>query len=270
MRPWEPFTTKARYSTSLLSGVRCLHLSPRFVRQVSQPGPGHSVLAFLETPTMTSTKSSSLAHFPDILYEVFSFFDTDALSWNKHIVHESRRSLAIAAMTCRGFASPALGVLWKRLPDDQPLADLLCAFGIAAREHGPVHEVFNDKNGPQRHRLPNRDVSGYPILRIIEEYELRWKQLRGYDIGYCLATSGDPRTHHKWTRFVEYASRVRAITLFAFDGPKQCGLWSELRLAMDGTAILQMLQSLSFSQRDLTPGVFALISTSVGKLDFPF
>ncbi|TBU40498.1 hypothetical protein BD309DRAFT_967361 [Dichomitus squalens] len=248
MAPWEPFITKARYSTRSSSV------------QVSQPGPSykmltsetaHSVLAFLETPIMTSTKSPSLAHFLDILYE-------------------SRWSLAIAARTCRGFASPALGVLWKRLPDDQPLDDLLCAFGIAAREHGPVHEVFNDKNGPQRHRLPNRDVSGYPILRIIEEYELRWKQLRGYDIGYCLATSGDPRTRPKWTLFVEYVSRVRAITLFAFDGPKQCGLWSELRLAMDGTAILQMLQSLSFSQRDLTPGVFALISTSVGKLDFPF
>ena len=89
---------------------------------------------------------------------------------------------------------------------------------------------------------------------------------------------GNPRKHPGWARFVEYALRVRSITLFAFEGPAWCGIWEELRprsLAGDGP-ILPRLLSVAFCVKswsdldgDVTPGALALIrSPSVSKLNF--
>ncbi|TBU40500.1 hypothetical protein BD309DRAFT_870151 [Dichomitus squalens] len=220
---------------------------------------------------MNNTSSRSLADLPDILHEVFSFLDPDIHLSDDNAVYESRRSLAIAARACRGFSTPALRVLWRQLPDDQPLADLLCTLGVAARRHET--ETRHDERKPARHRLPTYKVRGHPDFVGIEAYKILWKQSRGYDVIYSLICSGDPRAHPHWARFVEYASRVRAITLFAFDGPKWCGLWDELRSATNCAAVLPMLQSVSFcsiSERSVNLGTFALISPTVHRLHLPF
>lgn len=81
----------------------------------------------------------------------------------------------------------------------------------------------------------------------------------------------DPRQHPGWLRFVEYASRIRSITLFAFDGPAWCELWEELRSRADGAPILPNVLTVAFcriSWKTLNPGVLALISPSVRKLNF--
>ena len=123
---------------------------------------------------MTRTTTSSLADFPDILHCVFAFLDPDLHLERNDAVYEFRQTLAASARTCSGFTGPALSVLWKRLPDDQPLADLLCALGIAVREIDARNEGFDDKNKPERYELP--------IWNLIDQ--LHWKQYRGYDNAY--------------------------------------------------------------------------------------
>ena len=90
-------------------------------------------IAFSPSTMTSNTTSRSLPEVPDILYNVFGYLDPIHHVQNSE-VFESRRSLALVARTCRGFTGPALDILWKRLPGDQPLADLLCNLGIAARE----------------------------------------------------------------------------------------------------------------------------------------
>ncbi|KAI1787410.1 hypothetical protein LXA43DRAFT_1165746 [Ganoderma leucocontextum] len=214
---------------------------------------------------MASATSRSLPDVPDVLYHVFSYLDP-VHQLDDDAVYESRRSLAIAARTCQGFTGPALDVLWKRLPDDQPLADLLCALEISEREK---HQDNLGRNKAGRYRLPNQDEGGYRILGAAEAYEERWRLSRGYDIKYFMRNVDDPRIHPGWPRFVEYASRVRTITLFAFDCPAWCDIWEELQSRTEGAPILPKLLSVAFchiSTRALTPGALALISPSIEKL----
>lgn len=70
---------------------------------------------------------------PDILHHVFSYLDP--IHCSDREISTPLRSLTMVARTCRGFSGPALDVLWKCLPDDRPLVNLLCAIGIADREH---------------------------------------------------------------------------------------------------------------------------------------
>ena len=70
---------------------------------------------------------------------------------------------------------------------------------------------------------------------------------------------------------MEYASRVRVITLFAFDGPAWCALWEELLSVTDRALILPNLFSVAFCDitRDTVhAGALSLISRSVRKLNF--
>ena len=133
---------------------------------------------------MASSASRTLPDVPDILYYVFSYLDPVHQSQYEQ-VYESRRSLAVAARTCRGFSGPALDVLWRRLPDDQPLANLLCEVGIASKGHQVREDpdLFgNDK--PCRYRLPNQGGPGYRSPRAVAAYERCWRLSRGYDIQY--------------------------------------------------------------------------------------
>ncbi|KAM5540944.1 hypothetical protein V8D89_005255 [Ganoderma adspersum] len=215
----------------------------------------------------TSRTTRTLPDVPDILYHVFSYLDP-VHQLDDDAVYESRRSLAIAARTCQGFVGPALDVLWRRLPDDQPLADLLCALDIAEMEK-PRQDLGRNKAG--RYHLPNQDEGGYRLSGAAEEYEKRWRLSRGYDIKYFLRGIDDPRIHAGWPRFMEYASRVRSITLFSFDGPSWCGIWEDLRSHTGGAPVLARLLSVAFchiSTRALTPGAFALISPSIRRLNF--
>ena len=234
-----------------------------------------------------SRVTRTLPDVPDILYHVFSYLDP-IHQLEDDEAYESRRSLAIAARTCQGFTGLALDLLWRRLPDDQPLADLLCTLGIGEME-SPRKDL--GRNRARRYRLPNQDEGGYRISGAAEEYEERWRLSRGYDIKYVeslhryllrvphltciflqvLRHTDDPRMHPAWPRFMEYASRVRTITLFSFDGPKWCGIWEEMRCRMEGAPILPKLMSVAFcriSTEAVTPGALALISPSVRKLNF--
>ncbi|TBU60075.1 hypothetical protein BD310DRAFT_359485 [Dichomitus squalens] len=73
----------------------------------------------------------------DILYQVFEQLHVDIESAQSDAPH-CRQALARLAWSCRAFAHPALTVLWRSLPSDQPLNELLCTLGIAEavnREH---------------------------------------------------------------------------------------------------------------------------------------
>ncbi|KAM5530648.1 hypothetical protein V8D89_005245 [Ganoderma adspersum] len=218
---------------------------------------------------MSSSTPLSLPDVPDVLYAIFSYLDPVHQSQYDQ-VYESRRSLALVARTYRGFAGPALDVLWKRLPDDQPLADLLCEVGIATRQEDEEHLQLLGENRPGRYQLPNQGGTGFP--GATEAYEGKWRLSRGYDIQYLFRSDiGDPRKHPSWPRFAAYASRVRAITLFAFDGPAWCGIWEELRSRTGNVPILPNLLSVAFCRKSwaaLTPGALALISPSVCSLNF--
>ncbi len=72
----------------------------------------------------------SLSDLPDIIYHVFSYLDP--IHYSVTEAEAARQSLAMVARTCRGFTDPALNVLWRRLPSDGPLVDLLRSLGIAA------------------------------------------------------------------------------------------------------------------------------------------
>lgn len=154
------------------------------------------VNGFPPTSTMVGSASRSLPDVPDVLHHVFSFLDPIHQFQRDHDkVYESRRSLALAARTCRGFAGPALDVLWKRLPDDQPLADLLCEVGMATREGRDEDiEVLLGKDKPRCYRLPNQSTPGYIIPIPGTEhpavvYERNWRLLRGYDTRYVRVLS---------------------------------------------------------------------------------
>ena len=131
---------------------------------------------------MSSPTSLSLPDVPDVLYAIFSFLDpVHHLKHEHDQVYESRRSLARAARTCRGFARPALDVLWKRLPDDQPLADLLCEVGIATRQDDEKDRQFL---GEDKYVLPHQSGAMFFGSEEEEAYERQWRLSRGYDIRY--------------------------------------------------------------------------------------
>ncbi|TBU60045.1 hypothetical protein BD310DRAFT_923761 [Dichomitus squalens] len=218
---------------------------------------------------MTTATRRSLTDVPDILYNVFHHFDVHAMWYDDNrsaALCDSRRSLAMAARTCRAFADPALKMLWSSLPDDQPLADLLCTLGIGRGDGGWAVRSFLVGANPHGFLLPPAVFGGS------RNFCFRFFGFVGLQ-SMSISIPGDPRTHVHWARFVEYASRVRAVALFIFEGPKWSRLWDELQSAAGGITILPMLYTVTFcevgSRRAVTPGIFALIPPSVGKLRLP-
>ena len=141
---------------------------------------------------MTSATPRSFTDVPDVLYHVFSQLAVPSVWYKSNgnaAIYESRRSLAMLARTCRVFTDPALKVLWSSLPDDQPLADLLCTLGIATRGHELEPEKLEGKCKPQRYRLPTLEIRDSPDYAALAAYERRWKRLRGYDIAYVSTVS---------------------------------------------------------------------------------
>ncbi|KAM5540945.1 hypothetical protein V8D89_005256 [Ganoderma adspersum] len=220
-----------------------------------------------------TTARSNIANFPDVIYYVVSHLDPWVPDGDLD-VYTVRRALARSARTCRNFTRPALKMLWKHLPDDQPLADLLCTLGIARRHGAPNSAVGSGATKLARFEVP---IQLHPGLWFSaserDAVEQRWKSFRGYDDRYTLCDSGDPSTHVHWKPFEEYASHVRAITLFALDGPKWCELWQELVPRLSGRPLLPHLQSMSLkaiSPLVLTDGAFFLMTRSVTTLNFAF
>ena len=133
-----------------------------------------------------------LADVPDILPDIFSYLDP--IHYSDERMYEARRSLAIAARSCRDFAGPALDVLWRRLSDDQPLADLLCIVGIAAREH-ERDDAAALSDYLRRDRLPIPDEPGFMPLAALEALARSWKLWRGYSIKYVSVQGICGRSH---------------------------------------------------------------------------
>ena len=127
-----------------------------------------------------TTARSNISHFPDVIYYVVSHLDPWIPEGDLD-VYPVRRALARLARTCRNFTRPALKMLWKRLPDDQPLADLLCILGIAQR-HG---DVGSGATRLARFEVP---IQLHPGLWFSaserDAVERRWKSFRGYDDRY--------------------------------------------------------------------------------------
>ena len=121
---------------------------------------------------MAAIPGRSLASFTDILNDVFTLLDPAAHSSNDNAAYESRHALAMSARTCRAFSAPALRALWRYLPDDQPLADLLCTLGIATRGHEQEPDTLERQPKPRRYRLPTRKTRGYPDFAAIAAYEI--------------------------------------------------------------------------------------------------
>ena len=134
--------------------------------------------------TMNGIPSRSLANFPHILHDVFTFLDPAQYSLSDDAAYESRDALVMSARACHGFTALALKVLWRHLPDDQPLADLLCILGIATRGHELEPEKLEGQCKPQRYRLPTLEIRDSADYAALAAYQRRWKRLRGYDVAY--------------------------------------------------------------------------------------
>ena len=153
--------------------------------EVKAPCTVREPLSALLYTTMTDpTSKLSLPDVPDILCQVFSYLDP--IHYSGERMYEVRQSLATAARTCRGFTGPALDILWKRLPDDQPLSDLLCTLGIAAREVGrdDIQVLQVGANNLRRDQLPRPDGPEHWPPPVLEALARSWKLWRGYDIRY--------------------------------------------------------------------------------------
>ncbi|KAM5540962.1 hypothetical protein V8D89_005273 [Ganoderma adspersum] len=178
--------------------------------------------------------TSSLTDVQDILYYIFPRLDTERSSWDD--IFRVRQTLLHSALTCRTFAWPALSALWRSLPSEKPLTSLLFALGIA-----------------QDSRL-TRD----PPLGLDSPY----------------VTMEDPLTHPNWSRFCEYAMRVRKINLDPSTDlfGQKMSFWNEVGQFMHDEPILPLLRSVSITGNDVrtvlrtTPLV--LISPSVREMSF--
>ena len=131
----------------------------------------------------------SVADYPEIMYFVFSHLDPDG-HLQLQDVYNARQALAWLARTCRNFTRSASKILWKNLPGDQPLADLLCVLGIArrrasGRQNNNANVASGDTAEQARFELP---IQLHPGLWFStserEAAERRWKILPGYNDRY--------------------------------------------------------------------------------------
>ncbi|TBU31635.1 hypothetical protein BD311DRAFT_737315 [Dichomitus squalens] len=158
----------------------------------------------------------------DICYQIIANLEPEL--WHEGEWPSLRRTLAQTARICTSFRRPALRTLWKRLPEDRPLVDLLYTLGIVTTKKIGGAVEGNDGN----------QSSDYREILV-------WSHPEG------------PLNDPSWKIFEEYTSYVREITLFPLHGPTWLGLWAEMRPLIGDTPILPALSSLlSPSVRELT------------------
>ena len=125
------------------------------------------------------TEIRSIADVQDIIYHIVSYLDP-GLPYTVGS-KSARQSLARLARTSRNFSDPALKTLWRSLPDDKPLADLLCVLGIADRHPTPdSHRVPDSElwSMDQQRRLWPSDPA--KIQALVQH----WRVLNGFDYSY--------------------------------------------------------------------------------------
>ena len=125
------------------------------------------------------TDIRSIADVQDIIYHIVSYLDP-GLPYTVGS-KSARQSLARLARTSRNFSDPALKTLWRCLPDDKPLADLLCVLGIADRHPTPDSDRIPDSelwSMDQQRRLWPSDPA--KIQALVQH----WRMLNGFDYSY--------------------------------------------------------------------------------------
>ena len=139
------------------------------------------------------TEIRSIADVQDIIYHIVSYLDPGLpYTVGSKLV---RQTLARLARTSRNFYDPALKTLWRRLPDDKPLADLLCTLGIVERHPTPDSERIPDSelwSMDQQRRLWPSDPA--KIQALVQH----WRMLNGFDYSYvklALTLLAFPITH---------------------------------------------------------------------------
>ena len=175
---------------------------------------------------MNGIPSHSLANFPHILHDVFTFLDPAQYSSSDDAAHESRYALAMSARTCHGISALALKVLWRHLPDDQPLADLLCHLGIATREQGAEDRSTRHDKRPERYHLPTNEVFGYYRPGALDEYEHRWKRSRGFNVNYVRIPEG---WEYRYDIILIRPSSLSLLQAILVHIPAGLGLWNMRR-----------------------------------------
>ena len=85
--------------------------------------------AHLIPPMQFEPTNSSLSDAQDILYHIVQYLDPDRSSAED--LARIRQTLLSTAFSCRNFTRPALAALWRFLPSDKPLTDLLVTLGLA-------------------------------------------------------------------------------------------------------------------------------------------
>ncbi|KAI1787414.1 hypothetical protein LXA43DRAFT_713039 [Ganoderma leucocontextum] len=158
----------------------------------------------------------SLSDVQGVLFYIISPHLDPEQSSSEEDIFLFRQTLLRSALTCRNFTRPALTALWRWLPSDKPLISLLCTLGIA-----------------QDRVLLER---GPPITT-----------------SYGLSALKDPRMHPNWTRFLEYAMRVRKICLNPSTDPLgvKWSIWTEVTQFIPDEPILPRLQSVDITSNDM-------------------
>ncbi|KAI0742979.1 hypothetical protein C8Q80DRAFT_946020 [Daedaleopsis nitida] len=77
----------------------------------------------------------------DVLYDVFPYLDPEHYASRGEIARV-RQTLFRSAITCKNFTRPALKILWKHIPSDEPLLLLLSLYDIVCAQKGTLSEAF--------------------------------------------------------------------------------------------------------------------------------
>ncbi|RPD77307.1 hypothetical protein L226DRAFT_533305 [Lentinus tigrinus ALCF2SS1-7] len=113
---------------------------------------------------------------PDLIHDIVPYLNPEYCDTKEETVC-ARYVLLRCALTCKDFTTPALNVLWRSLPSDKPLVNLLSTLGV-------VQSLIAERG----------DLNG------VAEYR----------------SQDDPRTHPQWEHFKGRVSQVHAITLDPF------------------------------------------------------
>lgn len=88
--------------------------------------------------------TQSISDVQDILYDVFPHLDPGHYASREEIARV-RQTLFRSALTCKNFTRPALNILWKHIPSEEPLLSLLFLYNIVQTtmtSHGAFVRCF--------------------------------------------------------------------------------------------------------------------------------
>ena len=181
----------------------------------------------------------------DVLYFIFQYLDPSALHpEDSYQADHLRSSLASAAVTCRALSELALDVLWKTLPCEEPLLQLLDNHGVTA-EKSPA------------------------------DNQAAWKRFQSDEARVCEWIIGAHKgrlTPPQCGRFRNYAARVRSITLRPFINKPS--LWGAILPSPPQEPILPCLRealihgAFTDDYEDFDTGSLLVIPSSVQSLTF--